>query len=64
MSEVHQGISKIGAAGVHDTVGKVEELDRSVDEGEAQGNESVDTAGDEAVEKKLLDHISSPIPGL
>ena len=56
MGEVHQGISEIGAAGVHHTVGEMEELHGSVDEGEAQGNEGIDAAGDEAVEEKLLKH--------
>ena len=56
MGEVHQGVGEIGAAGVHHTVGEVEELDGSVDEGETQGNKGVDAACDEAVEEKLLKH--------
>ena len=56
MGEVHQGISEIGAAGVHHTVREVKKLHGSVNKGEAQGNEGVDAACDDAIEEKLLKH--------
>jgi len=49
MKEEGEGIGEIGAACVNDTVGEVGEIDRSVDEGETQGNKGVDGARDEAV---------------
>ena len=49
-------IGKRDSAWGDDTVGEVEELHRSVDEGEAQGHKGVDAAGDEAVNYELLKH--------
>ena len=60
MGEVYQGISEIGAAGVHHTVREVKKLHGAVDNRKAYSNKGVDATGNKSVYYKLLKQFIPP----
>lgn len=52
-----EGSRSISPKPRNSTVGEVKEAGGLIDEGEAEGYERVDAAGDDSVEKELLEHL-------